>query len=359
MIRTILTPLAILVAAAIGIVGYTWIKYLRLHGDIEYVSFASADGVVLYGRLITPDAPGPHPAILLLHGSGPASGLPPFATGHANTFLDRGIAVFTYDKRGSGKSGGDFDTATFADFIDDAVAAVTAMRAREEIIVDKVALFGTSESGWLTPEIAQRVGGIAFIINRAGPPLSWVKTNLWEIRNELIAAGIEDQAEIAAFLDLRERIWRYYEAAATARDPLPEMRATLAADLEGIDPKWIEATGMRLADYDLEKFERWLVDILYDPSPYWESLAVPVLSLHGGDDQNVPTADAVAAYKGFRNAYGVDVEWIVYPGYRHGMGKFRNVFSMGYPPDYLPTVGRWARDRSYREASQRPHAPQP
>lgn len=330
------------VAAAAFFVGFNWLEYGRVKGASSPVEFESFDGARFHGTLFTPHSKGPHRAVVILHGSGQASGIGFFVSGHANTFLKRGIAVLVYDKRGSGRSGGDFETATYADFINDAIAAVGMLRARDDIVADQIGLLGTSESGWLTPEIAKRAGGISFIINRAGPPISWIDTNLWEIRNELIEAGLRDEKEIAEFLGVRERIWRYYEAAATAKDPLPALRAELEAELERIDPRWIEATGMRLAEYDQKNFERYLVDILYDPTPFWESLEIPALAIHGGEDQNVPSTRAIAAYERLRKDFGKEIEVVIYPGYRHALAKYHNLLSMGYPPDYLPLVGRWA-----------------
>ncbi|GJL93009.1 alpha/beta hydrolase family protein [Hyphococcus sp.] len=344
MIKNLVLAAALLIAAAAGVGGYNWLEFGRLHGAAEAVSFNSADGVHLQGTLISPNTPGPHPAIVILHGSGPSSGIGMFGSGHANAFLKHGIAVLIYDKRGCGESGGNFDTATYADFIDDAIASIEMLRKRSDIDAAKVALFGSSESGWFTPEIAERVGGVPFIINRAGPPLSWIETNLWEIRNELLNAGLTDENEIADFLQLREKVWRYYEQAAAAHDPLPELRAELEAEVARVDPRWLEATSMRVAEYEQEKFERYLVDILYDPAPYWERLNIPVFALHGGADQNVPTARAVEVFDRLRRE-GKSIEVIVYPGYKHGMAKYHNLFSMGYPPGYLPAVGEWAKQQ--------------
>lgn len=344
--RLLIGILALAITLLAMIVGYNWYKYGHVHGDQETVSFMSADGARFHGTLLKPRKPGPHPVIIILHGSGPSSGLGMFASGHANTFMKQGIAVLVYDKRGSGQSGGDFETATYADFIEDALASIEMLRKRTDIKPDQIALFGSSESGWFTPEIAERSPvDISFIINRAGPPLNWIQTNLWEVQNELISAGLTDEEEIETFLDLRERIWRYYVQSATSRDPLPEVRASLNAELSKIDPQWLKATGMRLAEYEQEKFERYMVDILYDPAPYLERLDIPLFALHGGADQNVPTAAAIAEFKRLRDELNKDIEYVVYPGYKHGMGKYRNVFSMGYPPSYLPRIGRWARKR--------------
>jgi hypothetical protein len=44
-----------------------------------------------------------------------------------------GIAVFTYDRRGSGDSTGDFKTATFFDLAADAGAAIDHLKTRSDI----------------------------------------------------------------------------------------------------------------------------------------------------------------------------------------------------------------------------------
>ena len=173
MIRILLAALAFIIVATGIVVGYNWLQFGRIHGETEKITFTSADGAKFHGSLFTPTSPGPHPAIVILHGSGPSSGVGMFVTAHANAFLRHDIAVLVYDKRGCGESEGDFDTATYADFINDAIASVEMLRSRRDIKSEQVALFGSSESGWFTPEIAERVDGVPFIINRAGPPLSW------------------------------------------------------------------------------------------------------------------------------------------------------------------------------------------
>ena len=87
----------------------------------ESVRFKSATSN-LGGWLLIPNAPGPHPAIVMIHGSGPATrqSLLPFA----DVFARNGIAVLVHDKRGSGQSTGSFSRATFEELASDALAGV-------------------------------------------------------------------------------------------------------------------------------------------------------------------------------------------------------------------------------------------
>ena len=67
----------------------------------EDVRFSNRD-VQLAGSLITPNRDGRHPAVILVHGSGPQTrdGMLPFA----RFLIRRGMAILTYDKRGVGGS---------------------------------------------------------------------------------------------------------------------------------------------------------------------------------------------------------------------------------------------------------------
>jgi uncharacterized protein len=110
------------------------------------------DGLVLAGTLTMPAGPGPHPAVLLLHGSGRLDR-------HGNTrrlrmdlgpqlataLAEAGIATFRYDRRGVGATPGDWRATGFVDNRQDAVAALRALAARPDIQTDAIAVVGHSE----------------------------------------------------------------------------------------------------------------------------------------------------------------------------------------------------------------------
>ncbi|MER7036077.1 alpha/beta hydrolase family protein, partial [Streptomyces albidoflavus] len=82
--------------------------------DID-MTVTADDGASLAGSLTLPTGPGPHPAVLLLHGSGPldrdgnAPKLPVnLARPVAEALAARGIATLRYDRRGAGATPGDW-----------------------------------------------------------------------------------------------------------------------------------------------------------------------------------------------------------------------------------------------------------
>src|SRR5262249_57088255 len=97
-----------------------------------------------------------------------------FMVGHrpflvlADALARRGIAVMRYDKRGLGKSTGDFTAATTEDFASDARAALVYMESRKEVLPGKTGVIGHSEGGLIAPILAGK-GGVAWVVPLAAP----------------------------------------------------------------------------------------------------------------------------------------------------------------------------------------------
>jgi hypothetical protein len=93
-------------------------------------------GITLAGTLTVPRTTGPHPAALLISGSGPQDrneevyGHRPFLV-IADDLTRRGIAVLRVDDRGVGGSRGTREAATSEDYAADALAAVGFLKSRQ------------------------------------------------------------------------------------------------------------------------------------------------------------------------------------------------------------------------------------
>ena len=74
----------------------------------HHVQFENGE-VRLAGTLILPEAPGPHPAMVIVHGSGAADRHNWEA--HTQHFPSLGVALLKFDKRGVGESTGNWLTA--------------------------------------------------------------------------------------------------------------------------------------------------------------------------------------------------------------------------------------------------------
>lgn len=164
------------------------------HFELKRVSGAPApvatravsfqDGAVtLSGTLLLPAAPGRHPAVIFLQGSGPKGRW-------ANRYLaqkmaEAGIVALIYDKRGVGGSGGDWKSADFDALAGDAAAGVALLRAQAEVDPARVGVYGHSQGGTIAPLVAARAGAWP----SSSPPPRWGsirrtrKSTAWRIRS--------------------------------------------------------------------------------------------------------------------------------------------------------------------------------
>src|SRR5579859_3628637 len=101
----------------------------------------SSDGFTLAGTLYLPAGIGPHPAVVLFHGSGPQARYE--FEGH--WFAEHGVAALTYDKRGVGDSTGDFRSVPFMTLCDDGLAAIQLLKALRDIDPRRIGVWGLSQ----------------------------------------------------------------------------------------------------------------------------------------------------------------------------------------------------------------------
>ena len=265
--------------------------------------------------------------------------------------------MLLYDKRGVGDSGGDFESAHYRDFIDDAVAAVRYMADRPDIDAQNIGLQGNSESGWFTPEVAQVTGRVAFIFNRAGPPLAWMDNVIWEVRNDLSAAGIAE-ADLEPLLASTLRRWRYYIAAGTdarlvntaERDAINAELKTLRETVPFADQELPE----QLAPYDAESYAGYAADFSYDPRPFLELIDVPMIYVFGEQDVNIPTKRSVEFLRSFREQYNKNIDIVVMEDVGHALANWTGVLTGGFVPPYLDLLASWPREHLVTTASRSP-----
>jgi hypothetical protein len=172
------------------------------------VGFASSDGIVLSGTLLLPiGGTPPYPAIVMHFGSDRWTR----ATYHGSNlrfWIDNGIAVFTFDKRGVGQSQGVCcpwqDPGYFPLLGADVAAAVRAAKDHPEIDGTSVGAWGFSQGGWIIPLAASLAPGeIAWMIIGSGPAVSLGEELLYSTlsgEDDCLDSGLSD-ADIDRQLD--------------------------------------------------------------------------------------------------------------------------------------------------------------
>jgi dienelactone hydrolase len=258
---------------------------------------AAAGSHVLAGTFTVPKGKGPFPAVVLVHGSGPADrdetlfGHKPFLV-LADHLSSQGIAVLRYDKRGIGKSGGSYKGSTTHDFASDAEAALRFLRGRPEVDAGRIGIVGHSEGGLIAPMVAARDPKLAFAVMLAGPG----------VRAEVLM--VEQLARIAKFNGVseelidKERELNRALFAALASEPDLELAGKKArqmldeAERKGILPAG--AAEQRARGFGSAWFHAFL---RHDPAPVLQSVRQPILVLNGELDQQVPAGMDLTAIR--------------------------------------------------------------
>ncbi|HEY3129357.1 MAG TPA: alpha/beta fold hydrolase [Acidobacteriota bacterium] len=271
----------------------------------EEVSFRNGD-VTLSGTLLLPLTEVPHPAVVFLHGAGSEGRYG--ARFLAEYFTRYGIAALIYDKRGVGKSTGDWKRSDFTDLAGDAIAGIHFLQQRKEINPRKIGIYGHSQGGSIGPLVAARSRDVAFVISGAGGGVPMYEAEINSLTNQIRAKGITggDLAEATAFIQIFISVARTGEGWAQLDTAVEKAR----------DTKWLPILGVPAKDNYFWSFYRQIAD--YNPAVYWEKVSVPVLIIQAERDVYVPVAPSVANIdRALRKAGNKDYTIIILPRALH------------------------------------------
>ena len=288
------------------------------------------------------------PAVALLGGSGAdtrdgdlepgwptgTAGLP--APGTLRRIADRlagaGVASLRWDRRGSGASGGRAEESDYDTDLEDALAGVAWLRARQEVNPAHVAVAGHSAGALTACQVCRDdhdVAGAMLLGGLASPIEDMLRWNLGRVSRHWDHFTVEQrtwlEANLPAQLLRGEGVERYIEA---ARD--------------GDRSVTLEGRGLTLS----MGTARTRQDLGTDYTTEFRHVHCPALVLHGGEDLNVPVADALTAYRVLHGAGNDEVQLAVLPGLDHYF----------HPVPADPTARLW--NRVSLEGLRRPMAPE-
>jgi hypothetical protein len=297
----------------------------------EAVTFTSGD-VTLSGTLLLPPGAGPHPAAVMVHGSGPAERTNLLSLLRADLFLRSGIAVLLYDKRGVAGSSGDWEQAGIQDLAGDAAAGVALLRAHPAIADRAVGLIGHSQAGWVIPAAAAMARGADFLVVLSGGGVSPREQEVFRARAEAAAAGLS--AEDAAAL--MEAKWQYAE---TGNDWAAYIGRVAAADPAVV--ALVEAVPTQ----DPARWSLMRALARYDPLADLRAIHVPTLVVFGADDDNVPVSVAAGIWRAAVSSALLTIETV--PGVGHALVGLREARGSIFPEPLVRTLTTWLEARPW------------
>ena len=267
--------------------GLPWSAPATLKVVAEERRFSSRDAE-LSGTLYLPESRKPVAAIVVTHSaSSPLRDASLYD--HLKTALPAlGIAVFVYDRRGSGKSGTETAGGDFTLLADDAIAAVQSLKADPRIDPRRIGAWGLSQGGWIAPLAASRSADIAFVIAASAPVVTADVQMIFSSTNHLRANG-HSQAEIDQMIATRKAVDDYMRGTGSRE------AAQAMIDAAKTRP-WFKYTYMGATVRD-RVASGWRREIENDPLKNLLAVKVPMLVLYGADDAVVPVATSIERLK--------------------------------------------------------------
>lgn len=321
----------------------------------EDVTFLN-DDITLAGTLTLPHGPGPHPAIIVISGSGEQNRdgeVEGFMPGYAPLrFLAEGLtpegfAVLRYDERGIGQSTGIHHAASSADFASDAEAAIDYLLSREVIDPDQIGLIGHSEGSNIVALVAADNPQLAFAISMAGQAVNGYELLIAQTIAVLEASGAS-QEEINASLETGLNEWHmvlsedWAGIEALARDlfatlpddqrPGPDIQDALIAQQDTFAKTW---------------FSFFLT---YNPADDWTQVTAPVLVIMADKDKQVPVVQnypkfTLALENGVTSHYDIvileNTNHLFQAGVETGALEEYAELEPVFTPDLIPTILDW------------------
>lgn len=235
------------------------------------------EGVRLPGVLAIPPGEGPHPAVVLIHGSQPMGRDDWEYRSWADLFARRGVAALYYDKRTLARDGEDRPAPTFEELSLDALAAVDSLRARPDVDYRRIGLGGGSQAGWVSLLATSLSDDVAFLVLRSAPGVTPAEQEEQTVVHRLRAAG----AEAGAVQDALAHTRLFFYVVQTG-EGWQELEASLD---RGRKAGWADVVQQPRGSEDLAW---WRAHHDFDPLPLARSLRAPALLLYGAEDPIVP-----------------------------------------------------------------------
>ena len=295
----------------------------------EEVTFKNGD-VTLAGTLLIPATKGKHPALVFTHGGG--AQLREVYWGLGYVYAARGFVVLSYDKRGVGKSTGNWGAASFEDLADDAVAAARFLQARTDVAANQIGFWGQSQGGWIAPLAASRFPDAAFAIALSGGGLSPAEQELFDSEYELLKAGYttDEVKDALAWQRLKNEIIVSHDK----WDEYAKARA-IAKEKKWFRQPGIDIRGPEKPDDPFWTYMRRFYG--YDPAPTLRASKAPLLAIFGELDTPEGVKANVRAIRQIMEQAGRgDYMVKVYPNGSHNL--------MEVPPD---NPNEWVRRKRF------------
>jgi pimeloyl-ACP methyl ester carboxylesterase len=290
----------------------------------------------------------PIPYVILIHGSDYQDRNTPYYHSLGYALASNGIGVLLYDKRGCGKSTGNWEQSSFADLADDAVAALQFLKNREDLGISKIGFLGTSQGGWISTIAANKTTDCSFVIMNVGPSVSLFEQDIHRVQYSMTDDGWE-KAIVDSAVTYTKLYFKYIETNKDKDWKALEKYCNVIKSKE-----WAEYVNVPTGQSDEDII--WWRKNAFNPANYLSKIKCPVLSIFGEKDILVPPKENEAKMDSLLKLSGTQYKVVTIKGCAHDMLTYQGLnganwdWPMVYwqwrrqPTEFIQTITEWIKE---------------
>jgi pimeloyl-ACP methyl ester carboxylesterase len=284
-----------------------------------------AGGITIAGTLTVPAGAGPHPAVVLMTGSGPQDrdetifGHKPFMV-YADALTRAGIAVLRTDDRGVGGTTGSLIESTSQDLASDALAGIAFLKSQPGIDAKRLGVMGHSEGASLAPLVAASAEDVRFVVMLAGYAMPGA--DLMGIQSAAIlrGEGVKDEALLADVVAAHRAAMDAVRSGAPEAEGIAKTAALIKAQTRamGVETSDEDASAQAAQQYASLQSPWFRSFLSFGAAESLRQVRVPVLAIVGERDLQVPPRDTIPGIESaLKDAGNADVTFKEMPGLNH------------------------------------------
>lgn len=245
-------------------------------------------------------------------------------------FARLGYTVFNYDKRGTGKSSGDWQLATIEELCADDMNALEFFSKMSGLPLSEIGIKGSSQGGIKIAYILSKMPDLGFGISISCPDGTLLESDLNHWKNMNYNHIGKDTLELA--LEVQKAGYDYL--AGNISYELFEQIKNEKSSGDWLKYVWIPERDIQ-KDYKLN----------FSGLPYFEKITQPVLVIQGLADEVIPLNSYKTIEKAIKKSKSTNYQIITLENTSHSMTWLNE----DYPyfqilsPEYLPVVSDWLK----------------
>jgi uncharacterized protein len=292
----------------------------------QELSFSS-NNLELYGTLWKPENPINRGLLFVTSSQGNDRSA---NSAEAMYFANLGYTVFSYDKRGTGKSQGDWQSATIEELCSDDMNALAFFSKMTTLPLSKIGIKGSSQGGSKVPYILAKMPGLGFGISISSPSGTLLESDLNHWKN--LNYDQIGEANLNQALMVQKAGYDYVAGNISYQSLLDKKN-------ENIDGDWLK--DIWIPEQNIQKDHK----LNYSGLPYFEQITQPVLVIQGLSDIIIPEDSYKTIEEALKKSKSKKFEVLTLENTTHSMSYVDSEFPyfQTLSPQYLPSITSWLK----------------